>query len=92
MRARVGSRYVYDPVFLDLEHSLEPGAAVKVVNLYGCPPANTMGHCYIIRAEERQQDKPPFWLVSTNSLRKVPVAEKQSTWFRDHVIVGIVKD
>jgi len=50
-KVRVGSKYVYDPVLFD---KLNPpvvnvvrGQLVKVVNLRGCPPANTMGMCYI---------------------------------------------
>lgn len=49
-RVRVGSVYVYDPVLLDqtakhLRH-VEPGLLVRVVNMPGCPRANTMGHCF----------------------------------------------
>ena len=52
-RARVGSFYVFQPVPFDRCNppagipDLEPGSIVKVVNLHGCPPANTMGSCYV---------------------------------------------
>jgi len=50
MRVRVGSRYVYQPCLLDQidgRTRLQPGTVVKVINLPGAPPANTMGHCYV---------------------------------------------
>ena len=49
-RVRVGSTYVYDPVGwdqVDPPYDIERFDVVKVVNLYGCPKANTMGHCYV---------------------------------------------
>jgi hypothetical protein len=50
MRVRVNSLYVYNPVLLDRidgRTGLKPGDKVRVINVYGCPPANTMGHCYV---------------------------------------------
>ena len=43
---------------------LEDGAIVRVINKQGCPPANTMGHCYV------EEKVAPFRsiLVSTASL------------------------
>lgn len=49
-RVRVNSEYYYNPVGMDLwdgRTTLKKGDKVKVVNLRGCPPANTMGHCYV---------------------------------------------
>lgn len=54
-RVRVGSKYHFVPVAMDrCGSSPSPamgvvpiGAEVKVVNQRGCPPANTMGMCYI---------------------------------------------
>jgi hypothetical protein len=49
-RVRAGSKYRFEPVGMDIWDSralVEPGTLVKVVNLYGCPRANTMGHCHI---------------------------------------------
>jgi hypothetical protein len=73
MKVRVNSKYRYDPVALDRLHPpygvingwLKPNDTVKVVNKYGCPPANTMGHCYI-----ESLDGKFLGLVCTNSLTK----------------------
>jgi len=49
-RVTVNSEYNYNPVGLDVFDSrtgLKKGDKVKVVNLHGCPPANTMGHCHV---------------------------------------------
>lgn len=53
-KVRVGRKYRYEPVMLDKLHppiavglgKLKPGDIVRVVNLPGCPKANTMGHCH----------------------------------------------
>lgn len=72
-KVRVGSRYEYHPVLFD---RLEPPAAlevkdgqvVTVIDLYGCPKANTMGMCYI----SLDGTKEGFaGMVCTNSLRSV---------------------
>jgi len=72
-RVRVGSRYRYEPVMLDLcsppygveTGQMKKGDTVKVVNQHGCPPANTMGMCYV------EKDGEFMGMVCTNSLRKV---------------------
>lgn len=49
-KVRVNSEYYYNPVGMDIWDSrttLKKGDKVKVENLRGCPPANTMGHCYV---------------------------------------------
>lgn len=49
-RVKPGSIYTYQPVGMDLWapcSRLEAGARVRVVNLPGCPKANTMGHCHV---------------------------------------------
>jgi hypothetical protein len=49
-KVRVKSIYAFQPVGLDLFDNPLPipsGSIVRVVNKFGCPPANTMGHCYI---------------------------------------------
>jgi hypothetical protein len=49
-KVRVNSIYYYVPNLLDRcdgRTNLKSGDAVRVINLYGCPPANTMGHCYV---------------------------------------------
>ena len=66
----VGRKYRYMPVMLDQLHppagvqsdELHTGDIVKVVNLPGCPKANTMGHCHI------NKDSKFMGLVCCNSL------------------------
>ena len=55
MRVRVNSVYVFRPALIDRidpphgvqTGKLKSGDRVRVVNIHGCPPANTMGQCYI---------------------------------------------
>jgi len=69
MKVKVGKLYVYMPVPLDaadppkMRPGLEEGQLVRVVNLPGCPPANTMGHCYIA---------DPFRKIALNGNRYAP--------------------
>lgn len=67
-RVRVGSLYVYHANLLDATDgrtNLQNGELVKVVNMHGCPRANTIGHCYVVRND----DVTTFvGLVHTNSL------------------------
>lgn len=66
----VGRRYRYVPVMLDkMDWDIPEGTIVRVVNQHGCPPANTMGHCYIETLEGKF-----IGLVCTNSL--VPIERK----------------
>ncbi len=53
MKVRVNSLYTYDPVLLDRTANLpiSKDDIVRVINLHGCPPANTMGHCYVADPE-----------------------------------------
>ncbi len=54
-RVRAGAKYRFDPVPLDQINPphgvtsglIAAGDMVRVVNLSGCPKANTMGHCHI---------------------------------------------
>ena len=49
-KVRVGNYYLYRPVGMDIwdaRTNLKAGTRVKVINMRGCPPANTMGHCYV---------------------------------------------
>ena len=53
-RVRAGSVYVYNPAGADLwdaRTDLKEGDHVRVVNLPGCPRANTMGHCHVQRLD-----------------------------------------
>jgi hypothetical protein len=34
-------------VWRPAHRGLQRGDVVRVVNLHGCPPANTMGHCHV---------------------------------------------
>jgi hypothetical protein len=49
-KGRAGSIYYYNPTLLDRydkRTELKEGQQVRVVNLPGCPRANTMGHCHV---------------------------------------------
>ncbi len=64
--AIVGRLYVYRPSLLDIFDSkcdAKPGDIVRVVNLAGCPRANSMGHCYV-----EDESGKFLGLVMTNSL------------------------
>jgi hypothetical protein len=66
-KVRVNSKYRYNPVFLDKFKPAIPGALVKgdivkVVNKFGCPPANTMGMAYV------EKDGKFCGMVCCNSL------------------------
>ena len=64
-KVSAGSEYFYNPVGLDLwdaRTTLSKGDKVKVVNLPGCPKANTMGHCHVTKEGKFAG------LVLTNSL------------------------
>ena len=50
MKVRVNAVYQYDPCMMDMldgRTGLKKGDTVKVINLPGCPKANTMGQCYV---------------------------------------------
>ena len=72
-RVRVGKKYIYNPCLIDIVDppksdpgcELRKGDIVQVVNLRGCPPANTMGHCYI------EKDGKFAGLVSVHSLEAI---------------------
>ena len=65
MKVKVNSVYIYHANLLDRcdgRTGLLDGTLVTVANRHGCPPANTMGHCYVDDGRGRGG------LVSTNSL------------------------
>jgi hypothetical protein len=67
MRVKVGQVLIYHPNLLDAvdgRTGLKSGDAVKVVNLPGCPRANTMGHCHVADVNTGAF----IGLVHTNSL------------------------
>jgi hypothetical protein len=69
MKVRVNGLYVFNAVGLDITDPkcrLPNGTVVRVKNMHGCPPANTMGQCYIFT-----KDTDEFiGMVSTASLSK----------------------
>ncbi len=68
MRVRVNTEYIFYPNFLDRvdgRTTLNPGMIVTVVNLPGCPKANTMGHAHV------EYNGRFAGLVHTNSLHKM---------------------
>jgi hypothetical protein len=68
MRVRANSIYRFNPGFMDRNCFFETGSLVRVINLYGCPPANTMGQCYIVSASNAKGDTSNFEMVCTGSL------------------------
>jgi len=70
MKVRVNSVYRYNPVLMDLLHKPygqpEVGQLLRVVNLHGCPRANTMGHCHVVDAASGAF----MGLICCNSLEK----------------------
>jgi hypothetical protein len=76
MKVRVNSIYRVNRCLLDIADSrtdVSDGDIVRVINLHGCPPANTMRHCYIAN---------PFTgdfigMVCTSSLEPASTATKR---------------
>ena len=69
-KVRVNSLYTYNPVLLDMidgRTGLQKGALVRVIKVPGCPPANTMGHCYVGDSKTGKF----IGMVCTNSLTPV---------------------
>jgi len=75
-KVRVNSIYAYDPILMDVSNppvgNPEKGDIVKVVNKHGCPPANTMGMCYIERLNGEFMG-----MCCTNSLVKLIITHKK---------------
>lgn len=73
-RVRAGQHFYFVPVMLDTihpPHNVQVGDYVQVVNLPGCPKANTMGHCHVnITMQANGVATPGRFggLVCTNSL------------------------
>lgn len=71
MKVRAGSIYAYRANSWDRFDSrtcLRNGELVRVVNMHGCPKANTMGHCHVQRL-----DGQFIGLVCTASMLKVRI-------------------
>ena len=72
MKVRANRLYVYRPALFDVadpclgarEGLLKPGHTVRVVNLPGCPPCNTMAHAHVENPETGdfglRPHRPPF--------------------------------
>ena len=76
-KVRVNSNYIFVPVPMDEINPAIPGALsegdlVKVVNLRGCPPANTIGFCYV------NKNGKFSGMVCTNSLIPIKVWERMN--------------
>ena len=73
-KVRAGQTFYFVPVMIDAihkPHNVEPGDFVQVVNLPGCPRANTMGHAHVnvlMRANGVATPGTFGGLVCTNSL------------------------
>jgi len=78
MKVFVGGHYVYNPVGYDMfdpKTKLLAGTVVKVINVYGCPKANTMGHCYVGDVKTGKF----IGLVWTMSLTKLAKAKREKS-------------
>lgn len=70
MKVTANRNYIFYPNMLDRidgRTNLVPGTIVKVVNLPGCPRANTMGHAHVA---DKNTGKF-IGLVCTNSLHSL---------------------
>lgn len=72
-KVRTNSIYIYDPVGIDRCNppvgKPQPGDALKVVKLPGCPGSNIMGHCHVNFAGSGEF----AGLVCTYSLIRTPI-------------------
>jgi len=71
MKVRLGQKYKYFPVPLDILSPTAPGVlksgdVVKVIQLPGAPRPNTMNHAHV-----EKEDGTFAGLVHTNSLQKL---------------------
>lgn len=82
-KVRANAVYYFDPCLMDKfsgksKELFNRGDKVRVINLYGCPPANTMGQCYVVHADAVKDDRgrwnKDFAMVSVHSLEKEPPA------------------
>jgi len=73
-KVKAGCYYQYDPVMLDIINppfgNIKTGDIVQVVNLPGCPVANTMGHCHV------KLNGNFAGLICVNSLKNLPKGRK----------------
>lgn len=79
MKVQANHEYIYWPNMLDqydARTSLVPGSIVRVVNMPGCPRANTMGHAHV------EYEGKFAGLVHTNSLHPMSDAKEISELIR----------
>lgn len=91
-RVRTGSEYYFNPVAMDRfdpKTDLMKGDRVKVVNLRGCPPANTMGHAHVTKNGQFAG------LVHCNSLSKenhvLTLDEEEDQDWNKLILAGVMK-
>jgi hypothetical protein len=76
MKVHVNSTYRFQPIgcdkFSPCGDLLKPDDLVQVINLPGCPPANTMGQCYVRLVGDSSK---AFQMVSTDSLEPLEVRQ-----------------
>jgi hypothetical protein len=83
-KVKVNHLYRFSPVLwdkLDPPYNVHDGDIVRVVNLYGCPRANTMGHCHV-----QHLDGSFGGLVHCNSLQEVLIARNGSVHLREQEV------
>jgi len=83
-KVKVGRTYVFSPVLIDVinpPYNIRKGDVVRVVNLHGCPKANTMGHCHV-----QHPDGSFAGLVCCNSLSEVLIANDGSVHIREQKV------
>jgi hypothetical protein len=83
-KVKVGRTYVFSPVLIDVinpPYNVRKGDVVRVVNLPGCPRANTMGHCHV-----QHLDGTFAGLVCCNSLTDVLIANDGSVHIREQKV------
>lgn len=86
MKVRVNKFYYYVPVLLDIcdgRTNLKKGDRVQVVNLPGCPKANTMNHCHV------NKDGVFAGLVCCNSLLTEEEYKKYQ-FLKSHIIFATI--
>ena len=84
-KVRVGTIYRWIPNLMDVvcppvgftRGLMSKGDFIKVVNLYGCPKANTMGQCYV-----NNMHGEFCGMVSTNSLERRKDSEFKKDWLK----------
>lgn len=69
VKVRVNAHYRYEPTGFDRFNAtgtlVKAGDLVQVINLHGCPPANTFGQCYVRLVGDSSKR---FQMVATASL------------------------